>query len=195
MDVDEHIKELLTQVQQNYSESRTHQIGFAALYAAKAHSTQQRKSGEAYMHHLLRVAQKLLSLDDPRVDDVTIIAALLHDIVEDTNKTLDTVHMQFGRDVAAIVDALSKKAQTGTKQEQDKEYFAQVQQATKQDPRVGLIKLCDQIDNGQSLDVHKPQRMKQKVQHLQEVWLPLAEQLANEQLITELQETIDKYQV
>lgn len=190
---EQEIKEVIELALEKFSEAKAHQIGFAAMYAQKSHQGQSRLDGEEFIMHPLRVAKKLLRLRDSRVDDVTIIAALLHDVVEDTNKTLQTIQMQFGRDVSGIVDALTKKP--GQNQEEtDETYFQQIRQAAKKDSRVGLIKVCDQIDNSQDMSVYSAKRKKQRLSHLKDVFIPLAQQLENDTLIQELTAAYESHQ-
>jgi GTP pyrophosphokinase len=191
--VENTIRELIAQAQERFTPARAKQIGFAAMYSAKSHEGQMRKDGSEFILHPLRVAKRLIELNDSRVDDVTIITALLHDVVEDTNKTVSTIQMQFGRDVASIVDVLTRRPQE-TREVQDKEYFTQITNAAKTDSRVILIKLSDQIDNAQDMSVYSQERRKQRLEHIKEVFIPLAKKYKLEKFAEELQRCYDIHQ-
>src|SRR3954468_13077557 len=114
--------------------------------AADAHREQVRKSGESYIQHPLAVAQIVADLG---LDDITIVAALLHDAVEDTHITLDDVTAEFGPDVAGIVDGVTKleRIQFDSKEAQQAATMRKMLVAMAKDVRVLIIKLSDRLHN------------------------------------------------
>ena len=119
-------------------------------FAAKAHANQVRSSGEPYITHPLAVSFILLELG---MDTDTICAAMLHDVVEDTDATLDELKKLFGTDVAMLVDGVTKlgKIPLFTKEEQQAENVRKILLAMSQDIRVIIIKLCDRLHNMRTL--------------------------------------------
>lgn len=190
--IDEAITELLKAAQTKFRYEHARLIGTAAYYAAKAHKGQERKSGGPYVLHPIRVAKKLVELDDERIDVTTICAALLHDALEDTKLTTAQIDEQFGRDVTSLVQSLTKKKNADKpKQEEDQEYFEQLRRNTKQNPRIGLIKILDVLDNAQTIYVHPKKRQEQRLSNIKEFYIPLAEQIEQPSLAKKLQAILD----
>ena len=126
--------------------ARTELITRAYLTASAAHDGQIRKTGEAYIHHPIAVARIVAHLG---LDDVTIAAALLHDAVEDTALTIPEVESEFGPEVAAIVDGVTKldRIHFDTKEQQQAATVRKMIVAMSKDLRVLIIKLADRLHN------------------------------------------------
>lgn len=119
-------------------------------FAEKAHGDQKRSSGEPYIIHPLSVAEILVDLG---MDTDTICVGLLHDVVEDTEYTLDDIRSRFGQDVAMLVDGVTKLSRVPVfdKQQQQAENFMKVLLAMSHDIRVMIIKLADRLHNTRTL--------------------------------------------
>lgn len=145
-------------------------------FAHKYHHDQIRKSGEPYITHPLAVAQILTSL---RIDLASLIAAILHDTVEDTECKLEDIEQVFGKDVRELVDGLTKisKIKFRSSQERLAENFRKMVLAMAQDLRVILIKLADRLHNMRTLDT-LPQIKRQRIaEETLEIYAPLANRL------------------
>ncbi len=141
--------------------------------AAKAHEGQSRNSGEAYISHPLAVATILAGLG---LDDVTIAAALLHDAVEDTGFGLDEIEMEFGPDVASIVDGVTKldRVRFDSRQAQQAATMRKMLVAMAKDPRVLIIKLADRLHNMQTIAAMPEWKQKRSAQETLDIYAPLA---------------------
>jgi GTP pyrophosphokinase len=141
--------------------------------AAKAHEGQSRNSGEAYISHPLAVATILAGLG---LDDVTIAAALLHDAVEDTGFGLDEIDMEFGSDVASIVDGVTKldRVRFDSRQAQQAATMRKMLVAMAKDPRVLIIKLADRLHNMQTIAAMPEWKQKRSAQETLDIYAPLA---------------------
>jgi guanosine-3',5'-bis(diphosphate) 3'-pyrophosphohydrolase len=141
--------------------------------AARAHQGQLRNSGEAYISHPLSVATILAGLG---LDDVTIVSALLHDAVEDTAVGLDEIERDFGPDVAAIVDGVTKldRIRFDSRQAQQAATMRKMLVAMAKDPRVLLIKLADRLHNMQTIAAMPEWKQKRSAQETLDIYAPLA---------------------
>lgn len=144
--------------------------------ADKAHEGQMRSSGEKYITHPLSVANILL---DYHMDTDTICAALLHDVVEDTNTTLDEIQKQFGEDVALMVDGVTKIGQVplNTKEEQQAENIRKILMAMSKDIRVIIIKLADRLHNMRTLYARPPEKQRKTSLETMNFYAPIAHRL------------------
>lgn len=133
------------------------EIDAAVHYGAYAHAGVRRKSGEPYIAHPVAVAQELTAL---RLDSETLIAAILHDVVEDTDVDLEAITTRFGPRVAALVDGVTKLEQVSfsTREHANAESFRKLIMAMARDVRVILIKLCDRLHNLLTIDAKSPPR-------------------------------------
>ena len=152
-------KDLLRTSYQTLSEEDKAQIRLAFEVAVDAHKNQRRKSGEAYVFHPIAVAQ--IVAEEIGLDAVSIIAALLHDVVEDTHYTLEYIEEQFGPTVARIVDGLTKIA--GLKKDTNdyslqSENFRKMLLTLNDDVRVILIKIADRYHNMLTLESMRPDK-------------------------------------
>src|SRR5207302_7444438 len=123
----------------------------AFSFAARAHEGQQRRSGEDFIHHPYGVALILASL---KLDEQTLAAALLHDVVEDTETPLDDVRDEFGDEIAHLVDGVTKltRVQFQSREQAEAENYRKMIVAMAQDVRVILIKLGDRLHNMRAIE-------------------------------------------
>lgn len=144
------IEQLLEKASSYIKEQDLTRIREAYEFADQAHYGQVRKSGEPYILHPLAVAEILVNM---QMDTISIIAALLHDVVEDTTVSLETVREKFGATCAMIVDGLTKleKIKFKSKEEHQNENYRKMFVAMAQDIRVILIKLADRLHNMRTL--------------------------------------------
>jgi guanosine-3',5'-bis(diphosphate) 3'-pyrophosphohydrolase len=133
----------------------------AYQFAAQAHDGQTRKSGDPYVTHPLAVAQIIAEL---KLDVASVCAGLLHDCVEDTSATVDQLGELFGKEIAFLVDGVTKlgKLPYSTREEQQAENFRKMLLAMARDIRVILVKLCDRLDNMRSLH-HLPPEKQERI--------------------------------
>lgn len=159
----------------------------AYFFSQKAHSGQFRKSGEPYISHPITVARILGEL---RLDAVTLTAALLHDVVEDTGILKQEISERFGSSVAELVDGVSKldKIRFQTQADMQTENFRKMLLAMAQDVRVILIKLADRLHNMRTLEVMSPEKQHRIAQETLEIYAPIAHRLGLENIYQELQE-------
>ena len=148
----------------------------AYLFASEAHEHQQRRSGEDFILHPLGVAQILADL---RRDDATIAAALAHDVVEDTEATIEQVRADFGEEVARLVEGVTKltRMHFQSREQAQAENYRRMIVAMAQDPRVILIKLADRLHNMRTIEYLGKQKQLQKARETLEVYAPLAHRL------------------
>jgi len=163
--------------------------GLEAAYhtAEEAHAGQRRLSGEAFIEHPLAVAQILADL---RLDTTTLEAGLLHDTVEDTPVSLDTIRTEFGDDVAEIVDGLTKldKLQFQTRELAQAENVRKMIVAMAGDIRVLLIKLADRLHNMRTLTALAPAKQRRVATETLEIYAPLANRLGVQEVKWELED-------
>lgn len=154
----------------------TDKIMRAYRLADEAHEGQMRSSGEKYITHPLSVASILL---DYLMDTDTICAALLHDVVEDTETTLDEIRKKFGEDVAVMVDGVTKIGQVplNTKEEQQAENIRKILMAMSKDIRVIIIKLADRLHNMRTLYARPPEKQRKTSLETMNFYAPIAHRL------------------
>ncbi len=148
----------------------------AFTFAAAAHEGQQRRSGEPFIMHPVGVATICAGL---RLDEQTIAAALLHDVVEDTGTELSTVRDEFGEEIAALVDGVTKltRVQFQSREQAEAENYRKMVVAMAADVRVILVKLADRLHNLRTIEYLGRQKQVQKAKEALEVYAPLAHRL------------------
>ena len=167
-------------------------IKVAYQTAVDAHQGQCRKSGEPYISHPIAVAVLLVDLG---MDTDTLCAALLHDVVEDTEVELSTIEKQFGSEVALLVDGVTKLGRIpfSSREQQQAENVRKMLLAVAQDVRVIIIKLADRLHNMRTIDALPPQKRRDKALETMEVYAPLAHRLGIRAFKEELEDILRKY--
>ncbi len=155
-------------------------------FAAAAHAGQQRLSGEAYIHHPLAVATILAEM---HLDHQSIVAAILHDVIEDTPTAKQQLADEFGEEVAELVDGVSKltQVQFESKAEAQAENFRKMMLAMVRDIRVILIKLADRLHNMRTLGALRPGKRRRIARETLEIYAPIANRLGMNTMRVELQ--------
>jgi len=181
------VEELLADVAAYNKGADTELIARAFAFAERAHEGQTRRSGQQFIHHPFSVAKICAEL---RLDDATIVAALLHDVVEDTEVTLDEVRGEFGDEVARLVDGVTKltRVQFQTREHAEAENYRKMIVAMAEDVRVILIKLADRLHNLRTIEYLGKQKQVQKAKEALEVYAPLAHRLGIHALKWELED-------
>ncbi|WP_324732415.1 bifunctional GTP diphosphokinase/guanosine-3',5'-bis pyrophosphate 3'-pyrophosphohydrolase [Pseudomonas paeninsulae] len=148
----------------------------AYFYAEQAHDGQRRRSGEAYVTHPLAVANILA---DMHMDHQSLMAAMLHDVIEDTGIAKEALNTQFGETVAELVDGVSKLTQMNfeTKAEAQAENFQKMAMAMARDIRVILVKLADRLHNMRTLEVLSGEKRRRIAKETLEIYAPIANRL------------------
>ncbi len=167
-------------------------INCAYVFAANAHSVQRRSSGEPYIIHPLAVASILA---DMRMDACSIMAALLHDTVEDTDVSIEDIRRYFGADVAMIVDGVTKigRLKFDSKLHKQAENFRKMLLATAEDLRVILVKLADRLHNMRTLDHCKVEKRRRIAEETLQLYAPLAHRLGIHWIRQELEDLSFQY--
>ncbi len=153
--------------------------------AEAAHATQKRKSGDPYITHPLAVATVLAGLG---MDTTTLVAALLHDTVEDTGKTLEAISADFGPEVAHLVDGVTKIDKVKLGDAAQAETIRKMIVAMARDPRVLVIKLADRLHNMRTLRFLPPEKQEKKARETLEILAPLAHRLGMNTIKWELED-------
>ena len=166
---------------------------FAAFqYADNAHSGQLRKDGSPYITHPLAVAEIVSELE---LDTDSIIAALLHDCIEDTGATHEEIAKLFGPAVADLVEGVTKltRVQYTSKEEEQMENLRKMLMAMAKDIRVILIKICDRLHNMRTMEYQSPRKQREKALETMEIYAPIAHRLGMQRIKWELEDTSLKY--
>jgi len=167
-------------------------VSRAYLFAQNAHRNQLRNSGERYITHPVETAHILTELE---LDTITLSAALLHDVVEDTDVTMEEVSAEFGDEVAFLVDGVTKlsRLEFKTKEEAQAENLRKMFFAMAQDIRVVLIKLADRLHNMRTLSHHLPDKQREIARETLEIFAPLAHRLGIFRFKWELEDLSFRY--
>jgi guanosine-3',5'-bis(diphosphate) 3'-pyrophosphohydrolase len=162
-------------------------VTHAFRFAAAAHEGQTRRSGEPFIMHPAGVAKICAEL---RLDEQTVAAALLHDVVEDTATDLATVREEFGDEIAQLVDGVTKltRVQFQSREQAEAENYRKMVVAMAEDVRVILVKLCDRLHNLRTIEYLGKQKQVQKAKEALEVYAPLAHRLGIHTLKWELED-------
>ncbi|MDP8566261.1 RelA/SpoT family protein [Methylophilus aquaticus] len=183
----------LTQLIRKYlNEEEVQLVWQAYRYAEHAHAGQTRKTGEPYITHPISVACILARL---HLDLPTLLAALLHDVVEDTHVNSAEIAELFGKQVGDLVDGLTKldKVELQTATQAQAENFRKMLLAMSQDVRVILVKLADRLHNMQTLDAMRPEKQKRIARETLDIYAPIANRLGLNPIYHELEDLSFKY--
>ncbi len=190
---DELYQELIRSVLKYHPSTDISMIEKAYQVASKAHEGQVRKSGEPYIIHPICVA---IILADLELDKESIVAGLLHDVVEDTPMTTEDVAKLFGDEVALLVDGVTKLGQlsySADKVDEQAENLRKMFLAMAKDIRVILIKLADRLHNMRTLKYMKPEKQKEKARETMDIYAPIAQRLGISKVKIELDDLALKY--
>jgi len=181
------VEELITKVKKYNPQVDVGLIRHAFEVAYNQHLTQKRKSGEAFIYHPLGVAE---ILTDYGMDTTTIVAALLHDVVEDTNMSLSAIKQEFGAEVTNLINGVTKlgRIEFSSEAEEQAENLRKMLLAMAKDIRVIIIKLADRLHNMRTLCFLSKQKQEEKAKETLEIYAPLAHRLGMNQLKSELED-------
>ena len=168
------------------------QIRAAYEYAREHHGEQMRRDGSPYITHPIHVAQIVAEM---RLDSESIIAALLHDCIEDTDSTYEDIAKRFGVTVADIVDGVTKltRVKYSTMEEEQMENLRKMLFAMSRDIRVILIKIADRLHNMRTMEYQTPAKQKKKAFETMEIYAPIAHRLGMQKMKWELEDLSLKY--
>ena len=165
----------------------------AYRFSEAAHRGQVRNSGDPYITHSVEVAKILADL---QLDSITVASGLLHDVIEDTTLTLADVEAEFGKEIAAIVDGLTKIAKLptgGSTQERQVESYRKLLLSIAKDARVIIVKLADRLHNMRTLDWLPPEKRRRIAQETRDLYAPLAHRFGMAKLRWELEDLAFKH--
>ncbi len=165
----------------------------AYRFSDDAHRGQTRNSGDPYVTHCVEVAKILAEL---QLDSITVASGLIHDVVEDTKITVADVEAEFGREIAAIVDGLTKIAKLptgGSTQERQVESYRKMLLSIAKDARVIIVKLADRLHNMRTLDFLPPEKRQRIAQETRDLYAPLAHRFGMAKMRWELEDLAFKH--
>ena len=178
--------DLIDKVKQYNPNTNEDLLNRAYVYAMKAHGSQTRASGDPYFSHPLEVAAILTDL---KLDDATIVAALLHDTIEDTEATRAEIDQVFGPEIGALVDGLTKlkRLDLVTREAKQAENLRKLLLATAADVRVLLVKLADRLHNMRTLEFMPPEARRRTAEETLDIYAPLAGRMGMHEMREELE--------
>jgi guanosine-3',5'-bis(diphosphate) 3'-pyrophosphohydrolase len=165
----------------------------AYRFSEEAHRGQTRNSGEPYVTHCVEVAKILADL---QLDTTTVVSGLIHDVVEDTPVTVGDVEREFGKEIAAIVDGLTKIAKlpnSGSKQDRQVESYRKLLLSIAKDARVIIVKLADRLHNMRTLDFLPEEKRRRVAQETRDLYAPLAHRFGMARMRWELEDLAFKH--
>lgn len=183
------ISDLCDLISQYMDQEQVKEVYRAYLFGAQAHEGQLRISGEPYIYHPIAVARILAQM---HMDVKSIIASILHDVLEDTPATRKLIEAEFGQDVAHLVDGVSKLTHIKFKNkiEQQAENIQKVLLAMAKDIRVIMIKLADRLHNMRTLGALRPDKRRRIAQETLEIYIPIANRLGIYTIRHELEDLV-----
>lgn len=181
------ISDLCKLLETYMEDNQVQEVYKAYLFGAEAHEGQKRLSGEPYIYHPLAVARILAEL---KMDYKSIMAAILHDVIEDTPTAKEQLAQMFDEEVAELVDGVSKLTQIkfSSKAEAQAENFRKLILAMVQDIRVILIKLADRLHNMRTLEVMRPDKQRRIAKETLDIYVPIANRLGINAMRVELED-------
>jgi len=181
------ISDLCRMLDSYLDEDQVQEVYRAYLFGAEAHEGQHRLSGEPYIYHPIAAARILAEL---RLDHKSIVAAILHDVIEDTPTAKEQIETEFGADVAELVDGVSKLTQIKFEShaEAQAENFRKMILAMVRDIRVILVKLADRLHNMRTLGVMRPDKRRRIARETLDIYAPIANRLGINALRVELED-------
>ena len=193
MTIDEQFEKLESTVREYNPGADFKRIRESYEFAKQHHGEQRRKSGELYITHPLAVAQ--IVAEELHLDSESIEAALLHDVIEDTDATYDDVAKLTSPTVADLVEGVSKltRIQYATKEDEQMENLRKMLIAMSKDIRVILIKISDRLHNMRTMEYQTPAKQKQKSLETMEIYAPIAHRLGMQRMKWELEDLSLKY--
>ena len=192
IDIEKMYEDLIKSLKSYHEEANIDIIRKAFEYAYDKHLTQRRKSGEPYIIHPVGVAIIVTQL---KLDEASVCAALLHDVVEDTDTSKQEIIDNFSQEIADLVDALTKldKYQFTSKEERQAANFCKMLLAMNSDLRCILIKLADRVHNMRTLQHMRPDKQATIAQETLDIYVPIANRLGIEWMKAELEDLSLKY--
>ena len=184
-----HLPELIEQVQEYNCDTDTGLIERAYDYAINKHGTQKRLSGDSYISHPLEVANIIANL---RLDDASLVVALLHDTIEDTNATREEIDENFGKEIGKLVEGLTKFDRIDLANHQA-ENIRKLLLAVADDVRVLLVKLADRLHNMRTLDCMREEKRKRIAEETIDIYAPLAGRMGMHEIRDELEDLSFRY--
>jgi GTP pyrophosphokinase len=186
------LETLCNTIKSYYPDAKLELVHKAYQFAEASHKGQLRSSGEPYIIHPVGVAQSLAEL---RLDLSSIVTGLLHDTVEDTHATLEQIETEFGKDIAELVDGVTKLSQITfkTSEEKQAENFRKMILAMAKDIRVILVKLADRLNNMRTLEHLNPLKQKTIAQETLDIYAPIANRLGIGWIKIELEDLCLRY--
>ena len=192
LDPDEMFAELENKIQVNCPEMELGRIKAAYEMAKLAHAGQKRKEGSPYVTHCVAAADIAV---DMGLDEDSVIAALLHDLIEDTPLTHADIAKQFGESVANIVEGVTKltRVQYTSKEDEQMENLRKMLMAMSKDIRVILIKIADRLHNMRTMEYQTAEKQRIKSLETMEIYAPIAHRLGMQKAKWELEDLALKY--
>jgi len=190
--VEEKYRHLETTIREHTPGANFDRIRAAFEFARKAHGPQLRKDGNEFVTHPLAAAEIIVEIG---LDEDSVCAALLHDCIEDTDATIEDIEKQFGKDVAAIVDGVTKLTRVTytSAEEEQMDNLRKMLFAMAQDIRVILIKLADRLHNLRTLEYVEHEKQREKALETMEIYAPIAHRLGIQRIKWELEDLSIRY--
>jgi len=181
---------LLAELEEHAPRVDRDRVAAAFDFAATAHGDQRRMSGEPFISHVVEVCRILVGLLESRLDTTLACAALLHDVVEDTPVTLEDAEKRFGRDVASLIEGVTKLSglHFDSRESEQAENFRKMLLSMSRDLRVIFIKLADRLHNMRTLQFLRSEKAKRIAEETRDIYAPLAHRLGMGSIKRELED-------